>query len=153
MKPPGKTSTANVQTGKFAQHGLVELWMSDNIVYYEATGPFNTELVDSLAIAQRDFLLQKRPSGAWASIGILRVSALSSPDGIARYHAIMAAPKPDNMVPLATAFVIDPTVEGHIIMAPHYARIYQQINRPFRIFEQLADAQAWAQQMLDEAKT
>ena len=151
-KPPAKISTAQVENTRFAQHGLVEIWMEGDVMYYEATGPFNAELVDSLAIAQRDFLLSAKPSGLWVSICTVLVSAMTSPEGIARYAAIMAAPKPDNMVPIATAFVLSPEVEGGAILAPHYARIYKDINRTFQIFRTLPEAQAWAQELLAQAR-
>ena len=121
-------------------------------MHYEATGPFNAELVDSLAIAQRDFLLAANPSGLWVSICTVLVSAMTSPEAIARYAAIMAAPKPNNMVPIATAFVLAPEVEGNAIMTPHYVRIYQDINRTFQIFKTLPEAQAWAQEQLNKAR-
>ena len=69
---------------------------------------------------------------------------MTSPDGIARYAAIMAAPKPDFMTPVATAFVMGPDVEGNIIMAQHYRKIYRDIHRPFQICATLPEAQAWA---------
>lgn len=150
--PPAKISTAQVGNTRFAQHGLVEIWMEGDVIYYEATGPFNAELVDSLAIAQRDFLLAVQPSGLWVSICTVLVSAMTSPEGIARYAAIMAAPKPNNMVPIATAFVLAPEVEGSAIMAPHYAKIYQDIHRTFRIFKTLPEAQAWAHELLAQAR-
>jgi hypothetical protein len=141
---PPKSSTKLVKTAQFTAHGVVEIWMEGQLMHYEATGPFNVELVDCLAIAQRDYLLASRPKGAWVSVCTVRRNAMASPASISRYAAIMAAPKPDNMVPCATAFVIAPEVEGGAIMAPHFAKIYDDIGRPFAVFNDLAAAQVWA---------
>ena len=146
-----KSSTTQIKTSQFTPHGVVDIWMEGPLMHYEATGPFNTELVDCLAIAQRDYLLATRPQGAWVSVCTVVGNAMSSPDGIARYAELMAAPKPDNMIPLATAFVIAPDVEGGRIMAPLFAKIYADIGRPFQIFETMASAQVWADAMLDKA--
>jgi len=150
---PPKRSTSQVKTSQFTPHGVVDLWMDGQLMHYEATGPFNTELVDCLAIAQRDYLLATRPQGAWVSVCTVVGNAMSSPDGIARYAEIMAAPKPDNMIPVATAFVIAPDVEGGRIMAPLFTKIYADIGRPFQIFESMAAAQVWAAAMLKQAGT
>ena len=146
-----KRSTREVKTSRFTPHGVVDIWMEGRLMHYEATGPFNTELVDCLAIAQRDYLLATRPQGAWVSMCTVVDNAMSSPDGVARYAEIMAASKPDNMIPVATAFVIAPEVEGGTIMAPLFTKIYADIGRPFQIFETMAAAQEWAAAMLSQA--
>ncbi len=150
---PKKRSTSQIKTSQFTPHGVVELWMEGRLMHYEATGPFNTELVDCLAIAQRDYLLTTRPQGAWASVCTVVGNAMSSPEGVARYAAIMAAPKPEHMIPVATAFVMAPDVEGARIMAPLFTKIYADIGRPFQIFETMAAAQIWANAMIDQAST
>lgn len=149
--PPAKLSTSDIKTQQFNAHGVVDIWKDGDLIHYQATGPFNAELIDLLAIAQRDFLLDARPTGAWVSIGTMLRSAMTSPEGIARYAAIMAAPKPDGMVPIATAFVMAPEVEGYLIMAAHYARIFKDIGRTFQIFKSLPEAEAWARGLLAEA--
>lgn len=149
---PKKSSTSQIKTSQFTPHGVVDIWMEGRLMHYEATGPFNTELVDCLAIAQRDYLLASRPQGLWVSVCTVLGNAMSSPDGIARYAEIMAAPKPDNMIPVATAFVIAPDVEGGGIMAPQFRKIYADIGRPFQIFETMAAAQVWADAMLQRAQ-
>ncbi len=146
--PSPKRSTADLQVNQFHAHGVVDIWQDGPVIHYRATGPFNAELIDLLAIAQRDFLLAARPQGAWASICTLVGSAMTSPEAIARYAALMASPKPNNMVPAATAFVVGPEIEGGRIMATHYRRIYQDIGRPFQIFDTLDEATAWVSSYL-----
>ena len=148
---PHKSSTAHVKTRQFTPHGVVDMWMEGALLHYQATGPFNTELVDCLAIAQRDYLIATRPQGAWVSVCTVVGNAMTSPEGLARYAEIMAAPKPDNMVPVATAFVIGPEVQGGNLMGPLIARIYVEIGRPFHIFSTMEEAQSWAQTMIAQA--
>ena len=148
---PATGSTAQVTTSHFNQHGIVDIRREGDVIHYMATGPFNIELINSLAIAQRDFLLAAAPGGAWASIATIMSSAMTSPEGIARYAALIAAPKPPQMIPVATAFVIAPSVEGNLIMARHYRKIFNDSGRKFQIFETLPEARAWVQSELDSA--
>ena len=115
---------------------------------YEATGPFNEEVFDLLAVAQMDFLKTLDITGPWASICTIRNSAMCTPEGMQRYTALMQRPKPPNLTPVATAFVISPDIEGGKLMTPHFERIYALINRPFKAFDTMAAAQSWAQIMV-----
>jgi hypothetical protein len=127
------------------------MWMEDHTLHYEATGPFNEEVFDLLAVAQIGFLKTLNLSSPWASICTIRYSAMSTPGGIQRYTELMQSPKPPQYIPVATAFVVSPDIEGGKIMSPHFARIYASIQRPFQIFETLAQAQAWTQSMVAAA--
>ena len=144
-----KSSTSQIKTSKFHPHGIVDIWMEGRLMHYECTGPFNSELVECFAIAQRDFLLANRPEGEWISVCTMISSAMTSPDGIARYAQIMATPKPEGLTPMATAFVIASDVEGGRFMAPLYRQIYDDIGRPFQVFETMVEAQTWTYTMLE----
>ena len=146
-KPP-KGSTTTVAAMRFRAHGRVDMWMEDDVLHYEATGPFNEEVFDLLAIAQLAFLKTLTLNGPWASICTLRHSAMSTPGGIQRYTEIMQSPKPPSFVPVATAFVVGPEIEGGKLMVPHFEKVYTLIDRPFRIFESMAQAQQWVQAMI-----
>lgn len=146
-----KSSTTQVKTSQFTPHGMVELWMDGQVMHYEATGPFNTELVNCLVIAQRDHLVAVQPQGAWVSMGVLRHSAMMSPEALTRYAEIIAAPKPQNMNPVATAFVIGADVEGGRIMGPLLAKVFTDIGRPVAIFATQAEAEAWAEAQIARA--
>ena len=43
-------------------------------------------------------------------------------------------------IPVATAFVVGPAIEGGKIMSPHFDRIYQSIDRPFKTFATMEEA-------------
>ena len=77
---------------------------------------------------------------------------MSTPGGIKRYTELMQSTKPPELVPVATAFVIDPEVEGGRLMTAHFTNIYASINRPFKAFETLDQAQAWVQSIVLNAR-
>lgn len=145
-----RSSTAQVKTSRFTPHGNVDMWMDGQLMHYEARGPFNLELVNCLAIAQRDYLLAARPRGVWASVCTVLENAMGSPDGMARYGEVIAA-TPDDLKPVATAFVMAPGLEGGPIMAPMFAKAYANIGRPFKMFSNMEQACEWANAMIAQA--
>lgn len=149
---PIQISTVDVVCSRFAPHGRVEMRFEGDILYYDATGPFNKELVESLAVAQREILTTANHQGPWVSLSIMRGSLLASPDAFARYTEMMHSPRPAQFTPLASAYVVAPDVEGRLLMLPKYAEIHTSTGRIFKSFEQLGNALAWAQSLVDAAK-
>lgn len=146
---PSVISTTQVDATRFRPHGRVDMWMENGVLQYEATGPFNAEVFDCMAVAQMEFLTSLPPfSGRWASICTLRNSAMCPREAIQRYTQLMQSPKPANLEPVATAFVMGPEVEGGKIMAPHFERVYTLIQRPFRICATMEEAQAWVHSLM-----
>jgi hypothetical protein len=148
---PLKSSTAQVKVTPFAPHGQVDIWIDGNLHHYEATGPFNKELVECLAVAQSNFLQALKPAAPWVSICTVKENALATPDGLQRYAELIRK-TPSNLIPAATAYVIGPEVEGGQFMVTHFTKIFADVGRPFQTFETMAEAQNWAQTMIDKAK-
>jgi hypothetical protein len=141
-------STSEVTAGTFRPHGHVDVWLEDDIVYYEATGPFNVELINALAATQKNFFETLTPPHVWASIGVLLGSVMMGLDALARYKAVLEAPKPAAYIPRATAFVIGPDVEGGFIIAPHFRRIFTELDRPMQIFQTSNEAVGWVHDVM-----
>lgn len=151
LNNPSEGSTSQVATGPFKAHGEVHFRVEGDVLHYVATGPFNKELLDCLAIAQMEFLRKLQPTGPWVSMCTMNGSAITSPEGLERYAELMRTPKPPGLTPIATAFVVGPGVEGGKLMAPHFAKIYADIGRPFKAFPTEQEALVWAQDLLDQA--
>lgn len=145
-------STNDVITSRFAPHGLVEIAFDGDILLYKATGPFNKELVESLAVAQMDVLTVADHRGPWVSVSLMLGSMLASPEAFARYSDMMHAAKSAQFTPLASAYVVAHDVEGRALMLSKYAAIHTSSGRLFRSFDQLDDALAWAHDLIDADK-
>ena len=141
-------STSEVAAGPFRPHGHIDVWLEDEIVYYEAAGPFNVELINALAATQRNFFETITLPHVWASIGVLMGSVMMGLDALARYEEVLAAPKPAAYIPRATAFVIGPDVEGGFIIAPHFRRIFAELHRPMQIFQTSFEAVEWVHDVM-----
>jgi hypothetical protein len=147
-----KVSTTDVAVTGFAPHGVMEIFMEGDVLHYECTGPFNREAFDAMAVAQMAFLMNLKHPGPWASIAISRESVMVSLDGLERYAELMRTKLPPELTAVATAFVIGPEVEGGSIMGPHFAKIYAEIGRPFKIFPTFDAAVQWAQAIVDASR-
>ena len=143
-------STTLVNALPFTAHGKVDIWAEGDLHLYEATGPFNKEVVDGLALAQAAFLQTLQPTRPWVSICIVRASALATPDGLQRYGELIRQ-APAHFTALATAFVIGPEVEGGRLMGSRFARVFEEAGRPYATFETLDEARLWARSRLDGA--
>ena len=128
------------------------MWMENDVLVYDATGPFNAEVVDCLGLVQRDFLLSITIPSPWASVGILHNSAMMTPEGIQRYMELMQSLKPPQLEPVATAFVIGSEVEGGRIMTPHFEKIYRSIPRPFAVCATLDEAMVWVRAQIQASR-
>lgn len=147
-----KKCTADVAVSRFAAHGQVEISFDGDILLYKATGPFNKELVESLAVAQSDILSAADHQGPWVSVSLMLGSMLASPEAFARYADMMHAPKPPHYIPLASVYVVAPDVEGRSLMLPKYAAIHTACGRQFQSFERLDEALAWSHARIETEK-
>ena len=143
-----RISTDEVKVSRFAPHGLVEISFLGDILLYTATGPFNKELVESLAVAQMEILTAADHHGPWVSVSLMRNSLLASPEAFARYSEMMHVAKSAQFTPLASAYVVAPDVEGRALMLSKYAEIHTSCGLLFRSFELLDEALEWAQTLI-----
>ena len=150
MKQP-LMHTHQFRTTAFSPHGDVALWYENHIAYFEAIGPFNVERVESLAVLQAEFIRQINPQGPWASIAVFKVSAVMSPDCLTRYEDLTSDHQRIGFAPVATAFVMAPEVDGHSLMAPLFARVFERIGRPFMVVSNVDDARSWVLGRVDPA--
>ena len=133
----------------FAPHGQIDCWREDHMLHFRATGPFNRELFDDFARAQRELFLLDAPKQPWGSVVTVTHSALATLDGLACLEEHLRARKPKRMVARAVAYVMGPKVEGRVIMTPVFRRIYQGMDQPFEVFDDARVARGWVQGVLD----
>lgn len=133
----------------FAPHGQIDCWREEHMLHFRAAGPFNRELFDDFARAQRELFLVDPPIVPWGSVVTITGSALATQDGLACLEEHLRSRKPKRMEARAVAYVMGPKVEGRIIMTPVFRRIYQAINQPFEVFDDARVARGWVQGVLD----
>ncbi|MBC3882133.1 hypothetical protein H8K35_12130 [Undibacterium sp. LX40W] len=130
----------------FRPHGKFKVWIENQFLLTEVTGPWNRELVDYWA--QHALPLAKSFSSSLPYVAITTVheSILCPPDALERIaQVVQYALK--NLPCLGHAIVANDTVSGRDIVRFSYEKI--QIEH---IFENIEQAKTWGKEVLDKAK-
>lgn len=142
---PGKdhTTTDEFVHPGFSPHGRVEYDTQGQLLRSTACGPFNAELMESLAEMARNTFPHLAARGPWANIAVFQHSAVCAPSVMQALSAAMQEMVANRIHPTATAFVLAPDVEGAALMGPLYAKAYADAGATFAYFQDESQALAW----------
>jgi hypothetical protein len=141
---PGAHTAAMNDT--FRPHGHASFGIRGRIVAIHVRGPWNAELVLQVHAEMHAALEGIREKKAWAVMVIVQGSALFGPDAVEAIRET-ARSETASMGRVATAWVLDPEVEGATLM-PHVIRSLYGDSDRIRLFEALAPAEAWLEERL-----
>ncbi|WP_397595747.1 hypothetical protein [Silanimonas sp.] len=137
----------------FAPHGAVDQASppvaGSRVVYIDATGPFNREMVDQIREIHTTTFRDAAAQGPFGHITTFHASMLATPDAFTAFAALLAEWMSMGIIPTASAYVVGPEVEGKTIVETHYRRARE--GACFEIFERRDEAEAWIARMLAEA--
>jgi hypothetical protein len=129
----------------FPPHGAVDQALAQaaggSVVYIEATGPFNREMVDRVREIHTPTFRDAAARGPFGHITTFHVSMLATPDAFIAFAALIAEWNGMGILPTASAYVVGPEVEGKTIVEAHYRRAWEGTR--FEIFEHRDEAEAW----------
>ena len=137
------------RSATFVAHGSSRLEARGQVLILYSAGPFNAEHIRSLAEPFRAWAAQLQPGGAWATVNVVRHSAMCTPDAIEALR-ISAERSRAHLGRVASAYVIAPDVEGRRMMDPALRGSCAGIM-PMEIFDDLAAALSWAEARIAEA--
>lgn len=145
-----KHCTDKVDYNKFRPHGRVSFSIiEDYIVVYRALGPFNSEVLKALQEIEPDVLKQvKKKNDKWVEIVIFENSCMALDEFIDEFSLYIKVGKENNLLPLASAFVISSEVEGAYLMASKYKECYENAGLTFCVFENEVNATTWVKSFL-----
>jgi hypothetical protein len=146
---PLQVHSNDVSTGRFAPHGEFRIWTEGDILYYDATGPFNLEALHALAAARVKIVQQWKPGRRIAALVHWHKSALMSPEAFAAYGQGLERFHESVNLPVALAWVASPDVEGMQLMINKFEELFARRKTNFRLFDDLDAARAWVNQCLD----
>jgi len=131
---------------EFSKHGAFSLSVDGRLLVVEVEGPWNLELIHSYGEETRPIAEEMARTGPWVLISIAKRSALFTPEAIdlLRQTAITHVRR---MGRIATAYVVDPTVEGYRLVDAIYETVYRGVCE-VAVFETRAEAEGWAQEQL-----
>lgn len=149
--PMSSDDRLNIQqfaSGPFKPHGRVELWTEGNVVYLEASGPFNKEAVLAVGATWRELFARLPHSGPFADVVVVEGSMMAGPEVLEAFGAFLGMNTAANVAPCAVAWVVPPAVEGGVLMIPAFEQIYQAAGRNIRFFDNLPQARDWVRGQL-----
>jgi len=141
-------SNEDFEPSRFEPHGAVTVLSEGNIVRYDVTGPFNAEfmvLVVKLVDKLYSEVVNKGPFG---EVTVFRNSMLMPPDAISRIIDVLQRWKIRGCAPLATAWVIEPNVDGALLMVPLFEKKFSAAGHPFLRCDNVEEAEIWLKKIL-----
>ena len=146
-KPP--LTTDNLKLSYFEVHGSLSIQIDGRILRSRARGPFNREMLEPVAVVEHPLFAKMTSGGDWVEVLEFWNSALATAEAFAALEHYLQSVKTAGIAPLATAIVLDDTLEGAAIMRERYAAAYASADWPCAFFSQSDAAEAWARQMLN----
>lgn len=150
---PLQVTSNEVSTSRFAPHGEFQIQAQGDILFYDATGPFNLEALQALAAARVKITRQWKPARRVAAIVHWHGSALMSPEAFAAYSEGLARFNESANMPVALAWVASADVEGMSLMIAKFKHLFTQRKTNFRLFEEFEPARAWVDACLASAQS
>jgi hypothetical protein len=150
-----KFSTRQAKPMRFRAHGQIELEATqDNIVLYHSTGPFNVETFKALEDVEQSLIkkiafIKDEAQPRWAEVIIFEKSCLATPDSLEYLCEYLKRIVATGRVPIASAYVIRPEIEGSAIMGMHFKSCHENAGlRNIAIFDAVEPANAWIKSIL-----
>ena len=140
-------STDQFGHGAFKPHGKWRFWAEGEVIYSVASGPFNIEFVKALAGALKEIWATHPFPRPPVYVVQIEQSIMASQDMLTAYRTLHENIPPDRISP-AVAFVVAPDVEGRDFVLPLFGKIYADLNRSYRSFDNLPEAEAWVRSFL-----
>ncbi len=139
-------STAETKVhGPTGTRGEITYKIEGRILRTHATGPFDKELIAAIPSVISDLITKLAQQGKWGQIVTFERNALGSPSTVADFADYLKSRYQNPNTNPVTALVFGPDVEGGQLMAPEFAKCYQDAGVESRIFEDHTTALHWVE--------
>ena len=133
---------------RFAAHGRIEVHPYGRVVYFDATGPFNAEIVESMREVYTPVMAAMAEAGPFGHISTFHESMLATPDALTALARLLDEWRQSGLLPAVNAYVASKDVEGRNFVLPHYAAAFGP-QAVFKAFEDLNAAEQWVASHLE----
>ncbi|WP_119393288.1 hypothetical protein [Salinibius halmophilus] len=146
-------STNELSSLTLGAHGQVHITAYGNgIMYYEAVGPANLELLETFVSVDQSAITEfSEQFEFWCEVIEIKESCMILDDAKALLTEYLIETKKHGLNAHATAFVLKPDVEGAFMMAEIYEQIYSQAGFIFKLFDDPQAAFEWAESQRQHA--
>tara|TARA_Y100000310_G_scaffold112989_1_gene111531 strand:+ start:7723 stop:8112 length:390 start_codon:yes stop_codon:yes gene_type:complete len=123
----------------FAEHGIVEVKIEDNILLVEATGPFNEELVQYYE-QSLESCIKILEDSSWNQIIILHKLSMFTTE--AEHKLVQTLKNRKERGLKASAVVLD-NIEGESLVKTQMSRCYECANVDYKFTSSVHEAKQW----------
>ena len=102
-----------------------------------------------MAELEAQVFARMKAAGKWVEILEFRHNLLATAEALEAFARHVERFRSKGLSPLGSAVVIDPSLEGEAIIRPQLAAAYAAAGWPCAFFTHMADAEAWADSLLD----
>lgn len=153
MMPPPSGETPNDEVPRprgerFSPHGRMTLWAEGAVAHVLAEGPFNMEAVDRFSDEMVALYRQLPPGQRFVNLTEFRTSMMATPEAWQRLAMHLARVDGSGLPLVATAWIARADVEGRSLFMPRGAALFAARGRAFEVFDDAAQAEAWARRKL-----
>ena len=138
-------STDQFSPKVFRPHGRAEYEDRSKLLWAQAFGPFNRELMVAVLEMAKVTFPAMTARGPWAHICTFGESALCSSDVLADLAGALGQMVEAGAAPEVMAFVLPADIEGSSFMAPLYEKTLRDVGVPFKCFSDVEDAYVWVE--------
>lgn len=130
---------------KFCPHGVFSLHRDGQVIFIEAAGPWNLELIQQYAHEVLPVTKEVAMGGPWGAIVVVSKNVLFTCDAAAALRESGLKARANGRV--AVAYVIPRDVEGALLAPGILKHIYDGVV-PWNIFTELHEASNWMSSMI-----
>lgn len=139
---------AHIKMTEFCPHGTFSITTQDRIVYVDATGPFNKELIRSFDTALQHCVrpLVGKP---WAEVAILRLESAYTPAALIELEQSMCRRSSEGMVAIAVVFI---EAESRLLIEHQLHSVFSQFGcLSYAFFDDIGPASHWCNKRMSAA--
>ncbi|MBW8190201.1 hypothetical protein K0504_04055 [Neiella marina] len=129
---------------KFDAHGIFSVHIDNNLLFTDATGPFNEELIIQYQQALETCITALEQQGKWYQRVMLHELSLMTPDAEAIFTQSLKDRKARGLCGCA---VVLETPEAQNLIEEQFGRAYRAANVTARFFTALEPANAWLKEI------
>lgn len=148
---PARINVGQLPQGRFMAHGELQVWHHGRLLCYEASGPFNVEMVGVMSRAVGRLLQGWQPTAPYVCVTWWHGSLMASPEVLEVYHDLLRLGRQVMPAELACLWQVGPEIEDAAIMKPLWKQVHDHCGYRLEYCDTDADMLRRAHSLLREA--
>lgn len=121
---PPRIDVGQLPQGRFLAHGELQVWPHGRLMCFEASGPFNVEMVAAMSRAVGLLLRRWQPPTPYVSVTWWHGSLMASPEVLEAYRDLLRRGRQAMPAELGCLWCVGPDITDASLMKP----LWQQVH-------------------------